>query len=204
MQRTLQPTFSNRALAYCSHSLLKQITKGERYHFEKVYGIFIMNFHLVDVEPRLIRRISLIDEDTHEIFSDRMHMIFFDLKMMKNKSLAECEKDIERRLFLLKNMEKMEEKDKDFPMYDNLFDAADMVHLSNEEVVSYGASRMKLEDDREGLLYYGEQQLRKGIEQGEMNMLKTIVGKLKVSGMSLKQVIATLDFPQSEIEMLWD
>ena len=163
-----------------------------------------MNFHLVDVEPRLIRRISLIDEDTHEIFSDRMHMIFFDLKMMKNKSLAECEKDIERRLFLLKNMEKMEEKDKDFPMYDNLFDAADMVHLSNEEVVSYGASRMKLEDDREGLLYYGEQQLRKGIEQGEMNMLKTIVGKLKVSGMSLKQVIATLDFPQSEIEMLWD
>ncbi|MDE6558312.1 MAG: hypothetical protein K2K29_00300, partial [Muribaculaceae bacterium] len=111
-----------------------------------------------------------------------------------------------------KNMEKMEEKDKNFPMYDELFDAADMIHLSNEDVVSYGQSRMKLEDDREGLLYYGEQQLRKGIEkgiekgkkEGERNMLKVIIGQLKASGMTLKQVIATLDFPQSEIEMLWD
>ncbi|MDE6559481.1 MAG: Rpn family recombination-promoting nuclease/putative transposase, partial [Muribaculaceae bacterium] len=118
MQRTLQPSFSNRALAYCSHSLVKQILKGERYHFEKVYGIFIMNFHLVDKEPRLVRRISLIDEDTHEIFSDKMHMIFFDLKMMKKRSLATCRNDLERRLFLFKNMEKMEEKDKNFPMYD--------------------------------------------------------------------------------------
>ncbi len=166
IQRTLQPSFSNRALAYCSQSIVKQILKGQRYNFEKVYGIFIMNFHLVDAPPRLIRRISLIDEQTHEIFSDKLHMIFFDLKMMKRKSLETCKNDIERRLFLIKNMEKMEERPKQYPMYDDMFEAADMTYLSNEEVVTYNASKMKLEDDRQGLLYYGEQQHRKGVEEG--------------------------------------
>ncbi len=220
IQRTLQPSFSNRALAYCSHSIVKQILKGQRYNFDKVYGIFIMNFHLVDTDPRLIRRISLIDEQSHEIFSDKLHMIFFDLKMMKRKSLNTCKNDIERRLFLIKNMEKMKERPKDYPIYDELFEAADMSYLTNEEVVSYNESKMKLEDDHEGMLHYGQQQLQKGMEKGmekgmakgmakgmekgEKNMLHKIIQKLKKKGMTLKEVIDALDFPKSEIEMLWE
>ncbi len=220
MQRTLQPSFSNRALAYCAHNIIKQTQRGKRYTFDKVYGIFIMNFHLVDLPPKLIRRVSLMDEKTHEMFSDRLHMIFFDLKEMKRRSLKTCRNDIERRLYLLKNMEKMEKRPKEYPMYDELFDAADISYLSNEEVVSYGQSRMKLEDDREGLLYYGEQQLKKGIEkgiekgrkegikegkkEGEQSMLKGIIRMLRNKGMSLKDVIETLDFPKAEIEMLWE
>ena len=114
----------------------------------------------------------------------------------------------------------MEKRPEEYPMYDELFDAADMSYLSNEEMVSYGQSRMKLEDDREGLLYYGEQQLKKGIEQGkkegikegikegkkegELSMLRNIIQMLKNKGMSLKEVVATLDFPKNDIEMLWD
>lgn len=97
MQRTLQPSFSNRALAYCAHNILKQTLKGKRYHYDKVYGIFIMNFHLIDLPARLIRRVSLLDETTYELFSDKLHMIFFDLKEMKRKSLQTCKNDIERR-----------------------------------------------------------------------------------------------------------
>lgn len=219
MQRTLQPSFANRALAYCTNSLLKQILRGKKYYFEKVYGIFIMNFHLVDKAPQLIRRITLMDEDTKEPFSDRLNMIFFDLSSMTRRSLKTCKNDLERRLYLLKNMEKMTNKPKEYSIYDDLFDAADLGHLTNEEVVSYGQSRMKLEDDREGLHYYGRMEHQKGVEEGEKRgleqglkeglkegqrlMLKGIIEGLKNKGMSLKEVIAILGLPEADIKMVW-
>ncbi len=94
----------------------------------------------------------------------------------------------------------MKERPKEYPIYDELFDAADMSYLTNEEVVSYNESKMKLEDDHEGMLYYGQQQLQKG----EKTMLHKIIQKLKKKGMTLKEVIDALDFPKSEIEMLWE
>lgn len=76
--------------------------------------------------------------------------------MMDRKTFEECETDVERWLFLFKNIENMESKPKGYPEFDELFEAADMSHLANEEVVAYSQSRQKILDDREGVRQWGE------------------------------------------------
>ncbi len=49
-----------------------------------------------------------------------------------------------------------------------------------------------------------EKGMEKGKIEGERSILRQIIQKLKKSGMSLVEVVNTIDFPKSEIEMLWD
>lgn len=212
MQRTIQPTFANRALAYCCHCLLKQIKIGGRYTFDKVYGIFIMDFHLIDLPKRLYRNVSLMEEDSKESFTDKLNMCFLDLSLMNKNNLDECENEIERWSYLIKNMENMKEKNMRYPEYDDLFDAAETDKLASDAYVTYSNSRMKLEDDRAGLEYYGEQQRKlgreegreKGREEGFLQGIKLAVEAMKRSGMSLQNAIDSLNRPAGEIEALWN
>lgn len=104
----------------------------------------------------------------------------------------------------------MSEKAKGYPQYDGLFDAADISYLANEDVITYSASRMKLEDDKEGLIYYGEQEwkkgmekgMEKGIKEGERSMLKDVVERLKNKGFSLHDIVDMLNISVSEIQTL--
>ncbi|MDE5842800.1 MAG: hypothetical protein K2H35_03580, partial [Muribaculaceae bacterium] len=74
---------------------------------------------------------------------------------MACKSLEECSNPLEEWMYLIKNLENMENKPKNYPMYDDLFDAADITHLAADDVVSYANSRQKMLDDQEGMAYYG-------------------------------------------------
>lgn len=215
MQVRVPPTFADRAIAYCSHGVLNQIRKGGRYKYEKVYGVYIMGSHLAYHEPRLVRRISFMDEDTRELFSDKIHMVFLDLKCMHRKCFRECRDDVERYLFLVKNMENMKGKEKDYPMFDDLFDAADIGDLAEDQLIAYSQSRLKLEDDREALEYEVAKErtkalvegraegMREGIKEGEKNLLSSIISHLKAQGSTIQQIAATLGRPEAEIAMLF-
>ena len=92
----------------------------------------------------------------------------------------------------------MNEKPKDYPIFDELFEAADLSHLANEEVVSYSQSRMKLEDDRLGMAYFGEQKRK----EGETKMLQNVVKKLRDYGMSISEISSTLGYNDTYIASL--
>ena len=96
----------------------------------------------------------------------------------------------------------MKEKPKEYPMFDQLFEVADLSHLANEEVVTYSESRMKLEDDRKGVEYYGQIQRMEGIKEGEKRMLKDNVKKLLDFGMSVTDIAKMLGYSDSFIASL--
>ena len=100
----------------------------------------------------------------------------------------------------------MNEKPKDYPIFDELFEAADLSHLANEEVVSYSQSRMKLEDDRLGMAYFGEQKRIEGriegIQEGETKMLQNVIKKLRDYGMSISEISSTLGYNDTYIASL--
>lgn len=143
-----------------------------------------------------------MDEESHEPFSDRLNMVFLDLAALRRRSLGECENQVERWFFLIKNLENMKEKPKEYPMFDQLFEVADLSHLANEEVVTYSESRMKLEDDRKGVEYYGQIQRMEGIKEGEKRMLKDNVKKLLDFGMSVTDIAKMLGYSDSFIASL--
>lgn len=215
MQRNIQPTFSDRALSYCAYAMMKQVGRGANtYMLNNVYGIFIMDFHLPGHRPQLVTNVGLYDFESKTKFSDRLKMIFLDLKMMNHESLDDCENDFERWLFLLKNMEKMESKPEKYPEFYELFDAADTSSMCCEDVVEYSKSRQRMLDERQGVLYYGEEQRKAGIEEGRKEGIKegikegarktmiSFVNRLRAQGMTATQISSMLGIPGEEIEAI--
>lgn len=96
-------------------------------------------------------------------------------------------------------------------MFDDLFDAAAIADLAEDQYIAYSQSRLKLEDDREALEYEVAQERSKaltegraeGIKEGERNLLSSIISHLKSQGSTLQQIAATIGRPESEIAPLF-
>lgn len=105
----------------------------------------------------------------------------------------------------------MKGKEKDYPMFDDLFDAAYIGDLAEDQLIAYSQSRLKLEDDREALEYEVAKERTKalvegraeGIKEGEKNLLSSIISHLKAQGSTIQQIAATLGRPEAEIAMLF-
>lgn len=171
-----------------------------------------MDFHLCGHTPVPFREVGLYDFTCGERFSYRLNNYFLDLTMMDRKTFEECETDVERWLFLFKNIENMESKPKGYPEFDELFEAADMSHLANEEVVAYSQSRQKILDDREGVRQWGEivreealdegrkEGLEIGLEQGRKNAFASIIANMRNKGLSLEAIAEMLGLSHDEIK----
>ena len=75
MQNRGQDYFTDRINFYMARAISSQGTRGDeewKFSLHPVYGVFFMNFHLKDKEPRDIRHIALCDTATHERFSDKL------------------------------------------------------------------------------------------------------------------------------------
>lgn len=106
----------------------------------------------------------------------------------------------------------MESKPKGYPEFDELFEAADMSHLANEEVVAYSQSRQKILDDREGVRQWGEivreealdegrkEGLEIGLEQGRKNAFASIIANMRNKGLSLEAIAEMLGLSHDEIK----
>ena len=100
----------------------------------------------------------------------------------------------------------MESKPKGYPEFDELFEAADMSHLANEEVVAYSQSRQKILDDREGVRQWGEivreEALEEGRNEGRKDAYSSIIGNMRSKGMSLEAIADLLGLSHDEVNSL--
>ena len=110
MQNKDQLRFKERALLYLSKAIVGQSHRGkdgDSYEIDAVYGIFFMNFHNSRFERKFRTDVALMDMDTHEVFSDKIRMIYMQLPEFQKKE-QECESLFDRWIFLLKNMSVLE------------------------------------------------------------------------------------------------
>lgn len=96
----------------------------------------------------------------------------------------------------------MKEKNPEYAEFDELFDAADITYLAAEDVIPYSQSRMKLREEEESLMYYGELQRKEGIKEGESRTIKGIVERLKEKGMSLSEIANIIGYSNTDLEPL--
>ena len=105
MQHKPQDTFRERALYYMSRSVVEQGVKGKNwmYRMKPVYGLFITNFHLKDVEmgDEPLTEVVLENRKTHEVFTEKYRMFFLDL-LAFNKKEDELSNDLERWIYSIK------------------------------------------------------------------------------------------------------
>ena len=109
MQRGYQKFFIDRGLLYLARLLDRQAQRGKKWDFrvDGVIGIFLMTFHHHGKGgDAVLTDIMLYDRYTKKVASDKIRMLLIDFSSFK-KQEEECKSRLDRWLYILKNMEKL-------------------------------------------------------------------------------------------------
>lgn len=172
IQNRYQTHFDDRAIYYLAADLYAQSEKGDdwNYRLTPVYGVFLMNFEWRNVDEQHLREdVCLYNMQTKKVFSDKMRMTFLKIPMM-HKDAEACETTLERWMYLLKNMEKMEALPQSFakdPVFRDLNRVARYAALTDKDKKAYKESLKAYRDAY--AIYETEQAIgeARGIQIGE-------------------------------------
>ncbi|WP_439242839.1 Rpn family recombination-promoting nuclease/putative transposase [Lonepinella sp. BR2474] len=227
VQRRHQELFKQRTIYYGAKLISDQAPKGHRsdwgYDITEVYVIAIMDgFHFSD-KPDYLHDICLCHRKTGEIFYDKLGFIYLEL-LNFNKPEEQLTTDLERWLFVLKNMAKLDKLSPYLrkPIFEKLFSIAEYTRLNKEEKDMYDVSLKRKWDEyslltsaetrgiRQGLqqgleqgLEQGIQQgIQQGIEQGRLNTLKENARNMLNRGFNVQLISEVLGLSVDEIKSL--
>ena len=212
MQQAPQPNFKKRSIYYISQAISRQGEQGTKwqYNIKAVYLVAILGFEIPEIGNKFRADVTLMDMETHELFSTDVRMIYLQLPLF-TKTEEECETDFDKWIYALKNMEQLITN---LPwagqdsVFAQLATIADISSLTKEDRMRYDSSIKKFRDTinvMEGAKEEGfEKGMAKGIEKGRAEgraegiaagMAKGIEKGISFIAKNMK----SLGFPVSEI-----
>jgi predicted transposase/invertase (TIGR01784 family) len=177
MQVAWHENFIDRCLYYLTFPIQKQAIKGEEwgYSLEPVFFIAIMDFSRKDNNPNYINYISLMNKETHEIFSDKVQLITIELDKF-NKMEEKLENEVDYWLYCFKHAPELKVQPEKIQgeIFNKLFDRIDTKKLTANNMETYNKSITEYADVRfimasnynYGLEVGMEKGIEKGIEKG--------------------------------------
>ena len=167
MQQKNTSLFNDRALYYAIKGLALQGNAGWDYNLAPVYSIFILGFNMPDYREKLIHDFRLMEIDTHELYTDKLRMIFIALPNVKKK-WNECQTEYDKLLFIIKNMHKMTKESAPYKSgeYQDLFNASEINSLAAEDIVLYSQSYAKMRENELAIEYAAAKAEAKGKAEG--------------------------------------
>jgi len=180
MQRGYQKHFFERALFYTSFPIMKQgkkalaeEAKGNRpwdFSLDGVFFLGILNFKYEDDEMTE-HRYRLMEATSKKLMTDKLEFVFVEVEKF-DKSEDELETDLDKWLYLLKNMSnllKRPERLRD-RIFTKLFDVAELAQLDDKDRTNY-IKAMNTERDTYNQIEYAresgrEEGLKEGREEG--------------------------------------
>lgn len=147
------------------------------YQLAPVYTVCLLNYGIDEFTPTKFRTdVVLMDKIEHEVFSDRIRLIYLMLPLFDKKEEDECVNDFERWIFILKNMSTFERMPFEArnAVFKKLSEIADISSLSSEDRERYDESLKVMRDyyaTMEGAMIQGrregeEKGMRQGLQQG--------------------------------------
>lgn len=167
MQNIYTPPFEERIVFYASKMIAGQGKAGWNYELEPVFAVAVTDFNFSHLSPRLVRDVMLVDRDTMEPLSDKLHIILCSLREVPGKWEA-CATELERILYLIKHMEDMDSTSLAYREgnYADIFEAARSSRLRDEEKIAYSQSLEKLRDTRRGITFAADKAREEGRAEG--------------------------------------
>ncbi len=204
MQRKPSELFGKRMVFYISSCVFRQGVKGKTYEFKPVYLIVITDFDMKPLEHRLVNEVLLMEKNTHVVFSKDLRIYFLSLTQV-SEEWENCKTELERRLYLLKNMENLNKKSKPYLTgeYDEMFNAAEIASMTSEDIGAYRNSILQ-EMERESEIKYAKEE---GLEEGKIEGKKE--GKIEVaimmkkSGVDLGDIMLYTGLSEQQIAALY-
>ena len=176
MQRGYQKHFFERALFYTSFPIMKQGKKalaeearGNRpwdFSLDGVFFLGILNFKYEDDEMTE-HRYRLMEATSKKLMTDKLEFVFVEVEKF-DKGEDELETDLDKWLYLLKNMSnllKRPERLRD-RIFTKLFDVAELAQLDDEDRINYIKSMNTERDTYNQIEYARESGREEGREEG--------------------------------------
>jgi len=141
------------------------------------------------------------------IFYNGLGYIYIELIKFVKKE-AELKTDLDRWLYVLKNMSRMKKMPLYLrkPIFEKLFNIAEYSNLTKEEKIMYDSS-LKRKWDNENALDYAVREakregIKEGIKEGRYEEAVQIAGELKKEGMPVALIARFTKLSEEEIEKL--
>ena len=207
MQNRYQSYFKDRALFYTAFDICRQGQTGRTWdhNLVPVYGVFIMNFEWRDaLKSQLREDVMLMNIQTHEIFSDKLRMVFLKLPLL-DKDAESCSEILDRWLYLLKNMESMERIPESFaqvPVFRKLGSVARVAMLSANERFEYDRSLKAYRDYNAVMGTERAEGRAEGIEIGKLNERRAVMSNLFKAGFTVDEISKITGWSKQELSDL--
>ena len=202
MQRGAQKHFFERALYYTSFPIMKQgkkaIAKEEEkgkdpwdFSLDGVFFLGILDFKY-EQDERTEHRYQLLETKTLKRMTDKLEFVFVEVAKF-NKSEDELETDLDKWLYLLKNMSTLLERPAALRdrVFGRLFDVAEYARLDDEERKNY-VEAMNTARDTYNMIAYALEKRTYEIARNLLAMKLDIDSISKATGLT-KDEILTLE-----------
>ena len=211
MQNKSQPFFKNRSIYYVSESIARQGERGSAWNYaiDSVYLVAFLNFSPLDFKKQFRTDVVLAEKGTAEQFSDKLRMIFLQLPLF-TKEADECENQVERWIYLLKNMETLNRLPwaAQSAVFQKLESIADVSGMTRAERLQYDEALKKYRDTIsvfEGVRLEGLAEGRmEGRMEGRANEKKETIQRLLASGASVDIISIATGMPEVDVRHIID
>lgn len=170
MQNSYIPPFEERMTYYAAKMVAEQGKSGWNYELDPVIAIAVTDFNLGEMSKKLVRDVMLLDRESGEALTEKVHIFFCSLPEVP-KQWEDCRTEIERLLFLIKNMGNMDSTSLAYREgnYNEIFEASRSGNLDKSELIAYSESLDRLRDIRASIDYAAEKAAE---EEGERQRIK--------------------------------
>ena len=221
MQRCFQEHFYERALFYTSFPIMKQ---GRRrleseagdgsgvwdFALDGVFFLGVLNFSSSD-DGRVVHRFRLIDTESRNLMTDRLEYVFVDVSKF-HKTEPELETDMDRWVYLLKNLSRLLERPAALRdrIFGRIFEVSEIAAMDDVEQKEYVNSMnterdlilqmryMKKQGHEEGLA----EGMKEGIEKGSAEAKREDAGRMLALGLPVDVIMKVTGLPEDVIASL--
>ena len=209
MQRGAQKHFFERALYYTSFPIMKQgkkaIAKEEEgagpwdFSLDGVFFLGILDFEY-EQDEMTEHRYQLLETKTFKQMTDKLEFVFVEVAKF-NKSEDELETDLDKWLYLLKNMSTLLERPAALRdrVFGRLFDIAEYARLDDEERKNYVEAMNTARDTYNQIAYAHETGHKEGREEGREEKAYEIARKMIAKGLDVDTIAELTGLTKDEI-----
>ena len=212
MQRGAQKHFFERALYYTSFPIMKQgkkaIAKEEEgagpwdFSLDGVFFLGILDFEY-EQDEMTEHRYQLLETKTLKQMTDKLEFVFVEVAKF-NKREDELETDLDKWLYLLKNMSTLLERPAALRdrVFGRLFDVAEYARLDDEERKNYVESMNTARDTYNQIDYALNKGIGIGREEGREEKAYEIARKMIAKGLDVDTIADFTGLTKEEVAKL--
>lgn len=197
-----------RCVSYASRAYDRQNRRGEEYDVAPVYLIGLMGTVIRHEDEslwkgRYVSEYTFREKLTNELQDETIFIIFAELARF-DRELGECENDLERMLYVIKNGWRLQNQPVELrkEIFKRLLDACEIAAFDEEKRIQYDRD-MYDERRRNGELATAKRLGREeGLEQGREEAKLEAASKLKELGVDIETIVQATGLAVEVIEGL--